>query len=85
LVEDATKCTGARALRTRHRGRARTDVTTVAGKCRLKNDYLGLPDDDPLLLEPVLPLAPLVPLVLAPLAPLLSEPDAPLSGLAGAA
>jgi hypothetical protein len=60
----------ARALRTRHRGRARTDVTTVAGKYRLKNDYFGLPDDDPLLL---------------PLAPLLSEPAAPLSGLAGAA
>jgi hypothetical protein len=53
---------------------------------------LGLPDDDPLLLPvsplpllvPVLPLAPLVPLLLVPLAPLF-EPDAPLSGLAGAA
>ena len=58
----------------------------VAGKCQLKNDYLGLPDDDPLLL-PVSPplLVPVLPLLLAPLALLLAEPDAPLSGLAGAA
>jgi len=68
------------------RGRARIDVTTVAGKCQLKNDYLGLPDDDPLLL-PVSPplLVPVLPLLLEPLALLLAEPDAPLSGLAGAA
>ena len=67
------------------RARANWRTDSSLASAGYKTTYLGLPDDEPLLLEPVLPLAPLVPLLLAPLAPLLSEPAAPLSGLEGAA